>query len=166
MQFVSIASTFSKETTLWKFCSTRLKFTYSEKATKITKNKMRAQMFWLDDFWLETKGTINHPGPKHFCPRCIFKNFVAFSEYVNFSFVLQEFHKVVSFENVDAITQLTWIASIFSEDTTLWNFWNTKLNFKFSEKATKINKKYNGGRNVWVGWFFARNQGNHQNFDP
>ena len=63
---------------------------------------MGAEMFWLDDFWLETKGTINH-WPKNFCPHCIFKNFVAFSEYVNFSFVLQKFHRLVSFENVDAI---------------------------------------------------------------
>ena len=29
--------------------------------------------------------------------------FVAFSEYVNFSLVLQNFHRLVSFENVDAI---------------------------------------------------------------
>ena len=25
---------------------------------------------------------------------------------------------------------------------------------------------YTGARNVWVGWFLAGNQNNHQNFDP
>ena len=46
--------------------------------------------------------------PKHFCPIVFFVNFVAFSEYVNFSFVLQKFHRVVSFENVDAI-RVNWV---------------------------------------------------------
>ena len=85
MQLTQLAYTFSKETTLLTFYSTKLKFTYSEKKSRRPQNLQKS------------------PNPKISAPIVFFVNFVAFSEYVNFSFVLQKFHRLVSFENVDAI---------------------------------------------------------------
>ena len=107
-----MTSTFSKDTTqvvsfenmhTMDLLQYKIKVHILWEGHKIYKKYTGGRKVWVDWFlagnqfwWLPWFPAKNHPTQTFLPPSIFFVNFVTFSEYVNFSFVLQKFHRVHS----------------------------------------------------------------------